>query len=380
MVLERVEIFDFEKHISQCVEFDPKLTTIIGPTDAGKSAILRAVRWACLNQPAGVAMVRQGSAGAEVTVIVDGHSIRRIRKTTGTNIYELDGAELVAFGLGVPQSIQKLLCLDRLNFVGQKDPDFWFSASPSEVSSSLNAVVDLGIIDSTNQKIGKLVWQVQDDVRVSDLRISEVVVKQTACEWAVVADAGLVELESIAEKYKEIVSRWSRLFERCHSYSDQLKKISRLSGVVSSISRLKSSHTEWSDVVERREILRGLMGSYRKNQSRLRVSVDFSFREAYQNYEAARKTAADLRGVVQRASRLRKQIDGSSELLVKSQKLNESYGSLDTVISKIDRLSHLIETHKSAIADVRTLSVSYAKQQSELSVYRNAACPLCGRV
>lgn len=379
MVLERIEIFDFEKHASQCVEFDPKLTTITGPTDAGKSAILRAVRWVCLNQPAGVAMIRQGSAGAEVTVVVDGHSIRRIRKTAGTNTYELDGAELVAFGLGVPQSIQRLLCLDRLNFVGQKDPDFWFSASPSEVSSSLNAVVDLGIIDSTNQKIGKLVWQVQDDVRVSDLRISEVVAKQTASEWAVRADAGLVEIESVAEKYKAVASRRSGLFEKCRFYRDKLKEISRLSGVVSVISRLKVSHTEWLGVNAKREALCELVGSYRRNQFRLRVSVDFSFRGAYQNYESTRKNVADLRGVLQRAGRLQKQIDESSALCSKSQKLTESYGSLDVAISKINRLSYLIETYKSEIDDVRDLSTSYAKHQADLSVYRNSTCPLCGR-
>src|SRR6266480_1075955 len=98
MRLLSIELNDFQAHKKVLVELSPTITTIRGPTDTGKSAILRALRWACLNDIAGEEFIREGQKQTTVIVRVQAGDvervIRRIRSTGGVvNTYELGGEE-----------------------------------------------------------------------------------------------------------------------------------------------------------------------------------------------------------------------------------------------------------------------------------------------
>lgn len=200
MGIEYIEVKNFQAHESERIEFDPTLTTIIGITDAGKSSLLRAVRWVALNVPNGDSFIRYGSNGAECTLGIDGHRITRRRMSNGENKYILDGDEFVSFGSSVPDRIQKLLQVDRINFVGQKEPDFWFTLSPSEVARQINTIVDLSIIDETNTNIGLVVHRAQDAVRNTTQRLAVSREKKSALEWVVDAEIDLTAVEDAHHK------------------------------------------------------------------------------------------------------------------------------------------------------------------------------------
>ncbi len=51
-MLERLAFRSLQNLADFKLELDPQITTIVGPSDAGKSACLRGLRWLCLNQPA----------------------------------------------------------------------------------------------------------------------------------------------------------------------------------------------------------------------------------------------------------------------------------------------------------------------------------------
>jgi exonuclease SbcC len=147
-LLEYVELCDFQRHERLRVDFAPGVTTLCGPTDAGKTAVFRAVRWVCLNLPAGGRLTRHGAARCKVALGVDGRKVARVRGDR-ENLYRLDGEDYRAFGQGVPPEIAKLLGLDAVNFARQFDAPFFLTMPAPEVSRQLNAVVDLGVIDGT---------------------------------------------------------------------------------------------------------------------------------------------------------------------------------------------------------------------------------------
>ena len=167
MKLKSIKLVNFQAHSELEVGFSPGITTIIGPTDQGKSAVLRALGWCCLNDIAGDEFIKQGSKKTSVHVTAqnkDGEEsvIGRTRSKGGAiNKYEIEGEELKSFGQGTPQPVQDLLALGPINFQKQHDPPFWFCETAGEVSRQLNAVIDLTVIDSSLAYVSSLVRENQ---------------------------------------------------------------------------------------------------------------------------------------------------------------------------------------------------------------------------
>jgi len=147
-VLESLLIQNFQTHDKTRVDFAPGITCIVGPSDVGKSAVIRALRWVCDNTPGGDAFIRHGAKGCTVKLIADGRTIARRRSPGGEiNEYHLDDQEFKAFGRGVPEPVSRHLNLGAVSWQGQHDTPYWFGETAGEVSRQLNAIVNLGVID-----------------------------------------------------------------------------------------------------------------------------------------------------------------------------------------------------------------------------------------
>lgn len=157
-MLEELLIQNFQAHAKTRISFDPGITCIVGPSDSGKSAIIRALRWVCCNIPGGSSFVRHGTKGATVKLLIDGKTITRKRSSNDTtNEYLLDKESYKAFGRNIPEPILSALNMDSISWQGQHDSPYWFSSTAGEVSRQLNTIVNLSIIDSTLSAITKVV-------------------------------------------------------------------------------------------------------------------------------------------------------------------------------------------------------------------------------
>lgn len=114
--MKRLTIENFQSHKKTVVEFAPAggLTVIVGPSDTGKTVIIRALRWLFYNTPQGMEFVRTGASFVRVTVEYEsGHKVIRER-TVSTNRYKIiaPGAEapevFEGFGNDVPLEVQKI--------------------------------------------------------------------------------------------------------------------------------------------------------------------------------------------------------------------------------------------------------------------------------
>lgn len=146
-MIQSLSIRNFQRHRSLDLKLDPRVTTIVGPSDTGKSAIIRALTWVLTNKPRGAEFLRDGAKQVSVSIKVGKHQVKRSRGKG--NHYFLNGKRFSAFGNEVPKEIAQILNISPLNFQGQHDPSFWFSLSPGDVSKQLNAIVDLSLIDTT---------------------------------------------------------------------------------------------------------------------------------------------------------------------------------------------------------------------------------------
>ncbi len=55
--IKKVRIQGFQSHLDSTFTLSPGLNVITGPSDAGKTAIIRALRWLAFNEPQGEAFI-----------------------------------------------------------------------------------------------------------------------------------------------------------------------------------------------------------------------------------------------------------------------------------------------------------------------------------
>jgi exonuclease SbcC len=150
-MLRAIEVWNFQRHRHKRIELGANVTVIVGDNSKGKTAMAKAVRWVCLNQPRGDWMIRWGSKRTRVKLEFDGFMVER--RKGKKNVYLMDGHEYAALETGkVPVEIAARIKMDAINFQTHADAHFWFSGSPGETSKELNRIVDLGLIDSSMGK------------------------------------------------------------------------------------------------------------------------------------------------------------------------------------------------------------------------------------
>lgn len=217
-MLERLTIRNFQKHRKLVVELDPGITTLVGESDVGKSAVFRALRWLALNRPQGDAFVRNGAGYCRVRLrLDDGESAERLKKGA-SNLYRSGGHDYTAFGAGVPGDVAGLLNVGPVNFQQQHDPPFWLTLSPGEVSRELNQIVNLGSIDASLSALASELRKAKTTVEVSEGRLKEAECHEEDLRWVVEAAE---ELEVIEEKERTATA----LRERAQALRNLLNEI-----------------------------------------------------------------------------------------------------------------------------------------------------------
>jgi DNA repair exonuclease SbcCD ATPase subunit len=123
--IDSVEIINFMSHKNTIIYTDSDLNVLIGPSDSGKSAILRLIKWCLWNTPDGTDFIRQGETYAEGILRFNDGKVLRRRKGKKENLYELinaDGTSLTleAFGTGSVPEVIAFHGMREVSFFGKK--------------------------------------------------------------------------------------------------------------------------------------------------------------------------------------------------------------------------------------------------------------------
>lgn len=119
-MIESVKLKNFQSHKENTFSFTKGVNAIVGPSDSGKTAILRALRWLIWNRPLGDAFRSDWGGDTEVTVTVDGQLITRY-KHDNKHGYKIGKIDLKAIGTDVPEEVSTILNIDEINLQQQFD-------------------------------------------------------------------------------------------------------------------------------------------------------------------------------------------------------------------------------------------------------------------
>lgn len=266
MVLKSLFIQNFRLHKKLKIKFGPNVTTIVGKSYAGKSTIVRALKWVCLNRPAGTSVIRWGEKQAKAVLRVDGKKVTRIRGK-GKNQYLLGKEKFEAFGNDPPSKVSSIINIGENNFQGQHSLPFWFGETAGEVSRKLNKIVNLNVIDTTLQKLNSMRQKAKTVTQVTEERLKEARKKKNDLKYILEMQKEwkeITKLQKRLEEQEEDIEELEEITEKCVSQIRILKRIKppstkRAALAYKKLEKIEGEYTELEIVIDRIE------SAFRKN-------------------------------------------------------------------------------------------------------------------
>lgn len=247
MHYKSIEIFNFQAHEHLKVDFVDGFNVLVGTSNVGKSAVLRALRWVLTNNPTGDKFITHGKDVAKVVLELDnGLKIERERgrgKKKTTNYYRLyRGEELLSehtgFGNNVPQEIEDVTFSEEsfdILFAHQLESTFLLSDSPSVRAQRLGGFEDFSKIDTASAETKSEAAEAKKLANASKKRVKELEIELKEIEG---------ELSELEPKLLAVNELFDSVIELEQSYQS-------VSGLVDNVKNIESNITTLSNDFER---------------------------------------------------------------------------------------------------------------------------------
>jgi len=299
-MLKELIIQNFQAHKKTELILSPRVNTIVGETDAGKSALFRCIKWVAMNTPSGDAFIRHGTKEARVEIKVDDVSIIRT-KSASKNTYHLDDEEFNSFRNDPPEEIQRAINLGEINFQGQFDSPFWFSETAGEVSRQLNDIVDLAIIDQTLSNIVKRVNKSRQESESLDKLYEDARESRASMDFVPEMERDFAEVEGLGKESNELAESRRLLHSVLSSIQTHQREEEKLRDAVYHSQEFLDSWKECNRVAKEIITVRSLCTSVKELSEKSSVP-DMPLDEL-------RSVAAIVKAVTMRKNDLKKLLD-----------------------------------------------------------------------
>ena len=161
-MIKSLSIRNFQSHKATHLDFHSGVNVIVGESDSGKTAIIRALRLLVWNRPQGDSIRSNWGGRTKVEITTDIDTIARTKDTE--EAYKLNTLTFKAFKTEVPEEIQQALNLTEINLQSQLDAPFLLSNSAGEVAAHFNRVAKLDKIDRGMQNINSWIKTLVSDI------------------------------------------------------------------------------------------------------------------------------------------------------------------------------------------------------------------------
>ena len=211
-MIKSLEIKNVQSHKNSRLEFSPGINALVGTSNNGKSAVLRALMWAITNRPLGTEILlsnwaydSKGKQSEEMSVTVEKENSVLIRRKTKTeNEYVLNGDVMEAIKTDVPENVKNFFAISETNIQKQQDAPFLLSQSSGKTAEYFNRIVRLDIIDRVLTNAESTRRKMKNQVESSENEEKKLEAELEKYDW-------LDSVENLIERYKVIDSKCEEL-------------------------------------------------------------------------------------------------------------------------------------------------------------------------
>ena len=185
--ISTIKLENFQSHKDTVIEFSKGLNVIVGPSDSGKTSIIRAILWVLLDHPQGDGIIRAGEQYASVKIeMSDGSFVKKTRKGKKSAIKIFDSKsgneETYAGSKGdVKEKISKIfgIPLDEsgklsYNIHDQLSPPFLLNESSSEKAKAIGKLVGVDMIDEATSDTNSDILAKTKDINKTEKEIESI--------------------------------------------------------------------------------------------------------------------------------------------------------------------------------------------------------------
>lgn len=379
-MISSLSIRNFQSHGSLKIEEFEPITTFVGKSNSGKSAVIRALVWLITNKPAGNAHIKHGEKKCRVVVSLDGGETTVVRLREGrTNIYKLDGVELANIGSDAPDTVGAALNIAPASIQQQHDAPFMLGLSPKQLATTINKLAGLDVAD----KFMAAARSASRDAKAA-------------------AKAAAADLED-AEKSLDAAPDFMSLKPKSVMCDDLVRRIERLAddigameGIIDEIARLQSNLLEKVDLSSADRASTEFELADRECD-KLQYWINFADDAKTVLQSTQKVQIADLDELLTRKEESATQL-GKLQLAVDAaatadrsarnlRKASIAHAKLDTMVAEmattsqeISRISEAGKAAKEANAEYAAAEAIAEELHSQFeSEFGGKGCPLCGK-
>jgi len=190
--ITRIEIENFMSHSNTVIDLNPETNMFVGPSNNGKSVIIRLVRWVCFDDPKGADFIKLGESKTRGKIYYDdGTWIERERTRSAAGTLKVfDGKQVYDFTkwghqipievLNVHQMPDVILAKDKrinLSVSEQLDAPFLLSESPSIRAAIIGTLAGLDAFDVAIRENSKGIAGIQKGIKEKEKIVSDFINK-----------------------------------------------------------------------------------------------------------------------------------------------------------------------------------------------------------
>jgi DNA repair protein SbcC/Rad50 len=182
--IKSIHLTGFQSHVSSSLDLHPGMNMIVGPSNSGKSAVQRGIRWATHNEPLGDGYINKTVGEADCSMLMsDGSKISRRRGKENT--YQVNATIFQGFGTKVPDEVIAATGMPKavfgeepvwLNYASQLSPPFLLDSTSGQAARVLGKLAGTEDLDIA----GKLTNSDLIKVRGQEQQYKATAVKLTA--------------------------------------------------------------------------------------------------------------------------------------------------------------------------------------------------------
>jgi exonuclease SbcC len=262
-----------------------QLTVIVGPSDSGKTSVIRGLKWLAFNSPQGGDFIRVGTQQASVTAIMENSErVIRTRSRGGVNRYTLESIErqkpqvYESFGTGVPLEIQQALEMApisigdmefNLNLSEQLDGPFLGNSTPATARAKvLGKLSGVEEVDHAGKTLGTDLYRkhrevegIQNQIKYYTEKIGEYAYLDKLGPLVEAVDKMVAELRTKIERKKALaelriklaginaaIAKEDEKIAQLAGAEEAERKIGKLAAADARLEKITSARKEWAAI------------------------------------------------------------------------------------------------------------------------------------